>query len=466
MIAIHESAHAVVTPLDRPEGLRPEALDRRPRPPARHRGDACSPTATRWSCQEPDLRRQLIAIVAGLRRRADSSSASSPPASTTTSTRRPAWRGRWSPPTGCRSELGPVTIGEKAGEVFLGASLQELGLGRPGDPGADRPRGRADRRRGGRRRPSAVLDANWQRGLRDRRRADRARDALRAWRSRRCLGAPVTPTPARPRRHERRSPATGSTSASRRRAGRRVSRRGRTELRGAASWRSRRSPGRCVTARRRGGRPRSGASSSRRRRQGPRSRCRSARPGDLSFWAPNRGLLTVAGNATIPRGIFSWDGRELARSWRPSAAGAGDTARIAWAGPTEFWVVSEPSLPRGGAGLALCRFKDGAGRRLLEHPSRRRRPVPADDRPPPATGPSDCWFGGVGSQDALGERVGAFHLHWDGTDLQTVYGPQGRGGQRHRVPRRRALREHPGRSLAGEPHRSGRPRRARSRCRA
>ena len=81
-------------------------------------------------------------------------------------------------------------------------------------------------------------------------------------------------------------------------------------------------------------------------------------PGDLSFWAPNRGLLTVEGNATIPRGIFSWNGQ----SWHQLATvcgGPGDTARIAWAGPDEFWVVSEPSLPRRGSGLALCRFKDG-----------------------------------------------------------------------------------------------------------
>jgi hypothetical protein len=41
-------------------------------------------------------------------------------------------------------------------------------------------------------------------------------------------------------------------------------------------------------------------------------------------------------------------------------------------------------------------------------------------------GANDCWFGGVGSQDTLGERVGAFHLHWNGTALQSVYGPQGR----------------------------------------
>lgn len=148
-------------------------------------------------------------------------------------------------------------------------------------------------------------------------------------------------------------------------------------------------------------------------------------PGDLSFWAPNRGLLTVAGNATIPRGIFYWNGR----SWRQLATvcgGPGDTARIAWAGPTEFWVVSEPSQPRRGSGLALCRFKDG---QVVGSWSTR---VDAADpfrmmMSAACNGASDCWFGGVGSQDALGEQVGAFHLHWDGADLETVYGPQGRG---------------------------------------
>lgn len=148
-------------------------------------------------------------------------------------------------------------------------------------------------------------------------------------------------------------------------------------------------------------------------------------PGDLSFWSPNRGLLTVAGNATIPRGIFSWNGR----GWRQLATvcgGPGDTARIAWAGPTEFWVVSEPSQPRRGSGLALCRFKDG---QVVGSWSTR---VDAADpfrmmTSATCNGPNDCWFGGIGSQDALGEQVGAFHLHWDGANLETVYGPQGRG---------------------------------------
>ena len=147
-------------------------------------------------------------------------------------------------------------------------------------------------------------------------------------------------------------------------------------------------------------------------------------PGDLEFWAPNRGLLSIEGNATIPRGLYSWNGQE----WHQLATvcgGPGDTARIAWAGPTEFWVVSEPSLPRRGSGLALCRFKDGqvvgswSTMVNAADPFRQMASATCD-------GPDDCWFGGVGGQDALGERVGAFHLRWDGADLETVYGPQGR----------------------------------------
>lgn len=147
-------------------------------------------------------------------------------------------------------------------------------------------------------------------------------------------------------------------------------------------------------------------------------------PGDLKFWAPNRGLLTVEGNGTIPRGIYSWNGQ----SWHQLATvcgGPAETARIAWAGPEEFWVLSEPSLPRIGSGLALCRFKDGqvAGSwsTRIDSADPFRQMLSAT-----CNGPSDCWFGGIGSQDALGTRIGAFHLHWNGADLETVYGPQGR----------------------------------------
>ncbi len=147
-------------------------------------------------------------------------------------------------------------------------------------------------------------------------------------------------------------------------------------------------------------------------------------PGDLKFWAPNRGLLTVEGNSTIRRGIYSYDGT----GWRQLATvcgGPGDSARIAWADAREFWVVSQPSQPRAGSGMALCRFKDG---QVVGSWS---TPIEAADPFRPmisaaCTAPNDCWFGGVGAQDPLGERVGAFHLHWNGSDLESFYGPQGR----------------------------------------
>ena len=178
-------------------------------------------------------------------------------------------------------------------------------------------------------------------------------------------------------------------------------------------------------------------------------------PGDLAFWAPNRGLMTVEGNSTIARGIYVWNGQ----SWRQLATvcgGPAETARIAWAGPEEFWVVSEPSLPRAGSGLALCRFKDGqvAGswstRVDATDPFRQMLSATCD-------GPNDCWFGGVGSQDALGTRIGAFHLHWNGSDLESVYGPQGRAVSDMQFHAGAAVREHLRRAGAGEPRRSGRP---------
>ncbi len=148
-------------------------------------------------------------------------------------------------------------------------------------------------------------------------------------------------------------------------------------------------------------------------------------PGDLQFYAPNRGLLGIEGNATIPRGIYTWDGVE----WRQLATvcgGSGDTMRIAFAGPSEFWTVSEPSRPRFGSGLALCRFKDGQV--AASYSTAPEAPDPFRQmNSATCNGPNDCWFGGVGSQDAAGERVGAFHLHWNGSTLETIYGPQGRG---------------------------------------
>lgn len=148
-------------------------------------------------------------------------------------------------------------------------------------------------------------------------------------------------------------------------------------------------------------------------------------PGDLSFYGPNRGLLAVEGNAAIARGLFAWNGQ----SWHQLTTvcgGSGDTTRIAWAGPQEFWTITAPSLPRVGNGTALCHV--AGGQVVGSYSTQDQSPDPYRQMAAAAcTGPSDCWFGGVGSQDPTGERVGAFHLHWDGTQLTSAYAPQGRG---------------------------------------
>ena len=148
-------------------------------------------------------------------------------------------------------------------------------------------------------------------------------------------------------------------------------------------------------------------------------------PDDMEFYAPNEGLLSVQGNATVPNGLFFYNGR----GWRQLATvcgGSGEASRIAWAGPDEFWVITEPSEPRVGAGLGLCHFKDGVV--VGSYSTAFQSPDPF--RPMDAAvcdGPDDCWFAGIGSEDPSGQRIGAFHLHWDGTNLISSYQPQGRG---------------------------------------
>lgn len=149
-------------------------------------------------------------------------------------------------------------------------------------------------------------------------------------------------------------------------------------------------------------------------------------PGSLTFWAPNRGLLAVEGNSVVPRGILAYDGE----SWHTLATvcgGPGDTMRIAWAAADEFWTVSEPSRPRQGSGTSLCRFKGGvvvASYSTADTAADPYRQMNAAA----CRAADDCWFGGIGSRDPTGTRVGAFHLHWDGTALRTVYnGSSGRG---------------------------------------
>ncbi len=160
-------------------------------------------------------------------------------------------------------------------------------------------------------------------------------------------------------------------------------------------------------------------------------------PGDLQFrpGSTNRALLAIEGKGTFPRmGLFTYDGQ----AWTPLAEVCGaeaDNARIAWAGPREFWTIAQPSAPRGGNGgeyinggdgLGLCHFRDG---QVVGSYS---RPPSDPDRlfeleAAACAGPADCWFGGIGADDPTGSRFGAFHVRWDGSSLGVVYAPQGRG---------------------------------------
>lgn len=149
------------------------------------------------------------------------------------------------------------------------------------------------------------------------------------------------------------------------------------------------------------------------------------RPGDLQCWSATRCLLAVEGNASIPQGLLAYDGV----AWHQLSTvcgGPADSTRIVWAGPDEFWTIAAPSLPRLGGGLGLCHFRDGVV--IASYSTADESPDPF--RPMDAgacSAPNDCWFAGVGSQDPSGQRVGAYHLHWDGTNLTSVYAPQGRG---------------------------------------
>ena len=112
-------------PLDRPADLGAEALDRRPRPTD---GTAANQLTDRDAVviQEPDMRRHLIAIVAGFAGEKIEFGVVSTGVHDDLHAATALARQMVSS-YGMSEELGPVTIGEKAGEVFLGASLQELG---------------------------------------------------------------------------------------------------------------------------------------------------------------------------------------------------------------------------------------------------------------------------------------------------------------------------------------------------
>ena len=166
--------------------------------------------------------------------------------------------------------------------------------------------------------------------------------------------------------------------------------------------------------------------------------------GDIEFWAPNRGLLITRGNEpTIPSGIWAYNGVE----WHELATICGATdGRIAWAGPDEFWTVSDgrpgqAHVLHAGVEQAppledntLCHFAGGQLVASYAHPA-----FEADSyqamHGAACLGPTDCWFGG----DPLPEpQIGAFHLHWNGSSLEVEPYP----GEGHAVEDMQAFEGH------------------------
>ena len=157
------------------------------------------------------------------------------------------------------------------------------------------------------------------------------------------------------------------------------------------------------------------------------------RIGDIEFWAPNRGVLITDGNSTIKPGVWYYNGT----GWREIASVCGATdGRIAWAGPEEFWTVSDgrkgQSTSEGTPPLAdntLCHFApatEGEQRPLEVVGSYASLAfLPSSYQAMDGAGclsSEDCWFAGGPLPD---EQVGSFHLHWNGHQMEAEPGPQG-----------------------------------------
>jgi hypothetical protein len=143
--------------------------------------------------------------------------------------------------------------------------------------------------------------------------------------------------------------------------------------------------------------------------------------GDIEFFAPNRGVLITEGNPpSIPAGVWAYNGRE----WHELSDKCGATdGRIAWAGPDEFWTVSDSRPGQASSERppplednTLCHFKNGAI--VGSYGSLAFRPDSYQAIHAAAClDASDCWFGGDELPEAEpGARteIGAFQLHWNG----------------------------------------------------
>jgi hypothetical protein len=142
--------------------------------------------------------------------------------------------------------------------------------------------------------------------------------------------------------------------------------------------------------------------------------------GDIEFWAPNRGLLTTVGNgSTIPPGLWAYDGS----AWHElsTVCGASD-GRIVWAGPDDFWTISDGRPGQAADALGnpapledntLCHFENGRVVASYGSLAFRADSYQAMDAAG-CIGASDCWFAGAPLPPP---QVGSFQLHWDGSSL-------------------------------------------------
>lgn len=144
--------------------------------------------------------------------------------------------------------------------------------------------------------------------------------------------------------------------------------------------------------------------------------------GDVACWQANRCVLTTKGNGGMPAGIYAWNGIE----WHLYSTVCGGTeGKIAWAGPDEFWTISDQPAGQvigGGSALqafkvSLCHFKDGAVVASYAEPIG----VGSSYKPMNAAvcnGPEECWFAGERLPGT--GNIGAFHLYWNGLTLSAI----------------------------------------------
>jgi len=125
----------------------------------------------------------------------------------------------------------------------------------------------------------------------------------------------------------------------------------------------------------------------------------------------------------VPPGLYAYDGV----GWHQlSSVCGGAKGRIAWAGPDEFWTISDQrpgqitstEQNKGDLeALSLCHFQGdtvvGSYAMPLGEPDSY---VEMDAAA--CLSAEDCWFAG---QDGEPPNIGSFHLHWNGSEVSAVY---------------------------------------------